>query len=203
MSYVPAQLFEYAIDFRANGNLATCVWHYASAQNITPNPVEAQDLQNELSGTFSTTIRQALSADTQILRGRCVELRPGATIASQEYANAFGNVNEDSLPQFNAYGFVSPRLDRTIRAGHKRIPGVVEAWQRGGLINSAAATTALNAVAAQMNLPRIPSGDPTVYQLYPVVVSFDFEGAPRAAPLVRLATNWTFQRITSQLSRKA
>lgn len=108
-----------------------------------------------------------------------------------------GNIGGDVLPPFVAYSFRWNRVDRAVRNGQKRIAGVPENFQNGG-VATAAAEILLDVLATLMGNNIT---DPTTEAIFrPQIVHRSVPGVPIYTPYNVGSVEYT--RISSQNTRK-
>lgn len=117
-----------------------------------------------------------------------------------------------ALAPFFAAGFGAPRINAVIRASKRRLPGLSEEQLAGVTLTGASLTLANNiATAYNATLANVPVGGSNLF--VPVAVKRIEYTTPAGTKAYRLPenigeavyrviTNWSYERITTQNSRK-
>lgn len=118
---------------------------------------------------------------------------------------ALGDVANEALPAFNAWGFRLVRATALTRHGSKRYVGIPETWVTNGTPN-ASFTTARDELIAVLDDPLTVDGATGDCVITPVIVGrvFDETEGYYKLDLTRInsISAVAFSRITSQVSRK-
>lgn len=111
-----------------------------------------------------------------------------------------GTVAGESLPTFVALAFFYQRATRAARNGHKRIAGVAESWQAGGIFTGPQATVdgLADAMAAPLQVVLVDTWEPRIWRRAKGAVL----GDPGWPDSFHLVADVVFRGISSQNSRK-
>lgn len=188
-------------------------YFYVKLAEVTGFATDAEALASAWVAEVRPSLLAVQNAALSHVGIRCYNLFDPADMYEADYSvPVLGTVAGDFLANFNAWGFKSPRTRRDIRAGMRRIGGLTET-QTTGSVPTGAALTLLNTLAIKFG-QLLDAGSPTVTDSFaPIIVKRVKVALPNGHVSYRLpvnsaegehvlATNWAFQQITTQNSRK-
>lgn len=150
---------------------------------------------------------------TNMVGSRIIVTSPfDPTVLGIRSVTAVGARPGNSAPRFVSWGFKSERTRADIRAGFKRV-GEISETDINGDVPTLAMLTILEGFAANLSAELEVSDGVSAFSAIPVVVKRVKYITPEGRDAYRLpndpseyafsfATNWTFQAVTSQNSRK-
>lgn len=198
---------------RLNSQQVLNVYFYIKLAEVTGYPTDAEAVANAWNTSVRVPLVAVQTASLSHTGIRVYNLFDPADMFEQDYTVPVnGTVAGDFLPNFVSWGFTSPRTNRDIRAGKRRIAGCAETHVSGS-VPTGGALTLLNTLAIGFNA-SLDAGSPTVTDSFvPIIVKRVKTVLPNGEASYRLpensaegdhvlATNWAFQFITTQNSRK-
>ena len=116
--------------------------------------------------------------------------------------NYLGAAAGDSMPAFCAVAFRFYPSVAHRRGGYKRLGGVSESAQSGGLINDSSTLTAMDGIAGGFQ-ERLFGDEAQEFGLQPMIVSFVLNGEPRVTPRTTVISDVAaLRKVTTQNTRK-
>jgi len=172
---------------------------------------------NDLANSFNNIVGDAASGMTSILHtsmeleGITVYSPWDPTVLGILLSGATGTRTGTATNRFTAWGFKSQRIRADIRAGFKRF-GIISEGDTSGNVPTVGMTTILNSFATSMDTVLTVSDGVSSYTATPIICKRIPYTTPGGSTAYRFpnpgveyqyaTTNWTFQAITSQVSRK-
>lgn len=198
---------------RLNNQQVVNVYFYEQLAAVAGFPTPAQSLYTAWLAQVRPSLLAIQSTTLTHTGIRVYNLFNPTDMYELDYSSPVpGGASGDAMPTFMAWGFTSPRIDRSIRAGKRRLAGISET-DTTGAFPASGAVTRLNLAAGAFNTD-LDAGTPTVTDSFvPIIVKRIKEVAPSGDVAYRLpensgeghhvmSHNWAFQAITTQNSRK-
>lgn len=203
--YSPSQWFDLTLRGHAGSQIIINHFYYAQGIVELPGIYGILDPALDFVDIVLPKILAVVSTVTVFDQIDVEEHVSGSAVGSLALiADNVGLRGGDPMPKFVAWGFKSQRTDRYVPSAHKRFGALSEADVVDGVADGAR-LAGLNELA--LALGQAFAGTPSARtELYPVAVSLRDTSVdpsvPRLVPQFQPADVWSFQKVTSQVSRR-
>lgn len=204
--YSPAQWFDVLLRGDDRGQVVLNHFYYGTSELGLPYGGPIGDVANDfitivlpkivaITSSFVTYTQVSVSEHVSSFRVVDVPITSGGQ----------GVRTGEATPTFNAWAYKSQRFSREVPSAHKRFAGIAESDNFSG-VPSGSIVADLNALASILGA-IFDSGNGGTTDMVPLAISrIDTTVTPhvsRPSPVFDFASVWAFQKITSQVSRRA